>query len=124
MIGTDSNILEQIQAKYKFKVAPEPVHFFIDSIVSWLDIEFCEPEKRIIQYQDTIDEDENNNFMYFIYSGHVHATKISTQRLSKKKNTQRKIIEGQYFGEISLLTDSARTFTIETHNNCIIAKLS
>lgn len=97
------------------------MHFLLDSIVSFLDITFCDPENRIISYQDVLDVDSNKNFMYFIYSGHVHATMIYEDRLSSSKTDTRKLHEGTYFGEISLICESPRTLTIETHNNCIIA---
>lgn len=77
--------MNDIKLRYKFQGDAKNLHFFIDNIVQWLDIEFCDPEKRIVQYQDQLDPDENRNFMYFIYSGHVHPIMSQEEKTSNSK---------------------------------------
>jgi len=100
-------------------LSEEGMKFFND-IVSKMQIQFEEPEARIIKQNDSQQE---NNFMFFIERGECIVQINDKDKMRNKSKKVRTLFPGDYFGEIAFLYNSKRSTSVTSTNYTTLGKI-
>lgn len=103
----------------KRDLSPESVNFFND-IISRMQIDFVDPEARIIKQNDNREE---HNFMFFIERGSCIVQINDKDKMRNKSKKVRQLYPGDYFGEIAFLYDSKRSTSVTSTNYTTLGKI-
>ena len=91
----------------------------LDLIVQNLEVELSVPDAEVIKQDDSFTD--NKQVMYWIGTGSckVHV-KLHDGRIEKRPS----LVEGDHFGELSLIYKCARTATVVSENYSTFARLA
>lgn len=113
----DNYLYERIIKKKD--MIPEQVNFLND-IVGRMQIQFEEPEARIIKQNDSR---EDNDFMFFIERGTCIVQINDKDKMRNKSKKVRTLYPGDYFGEIAFLYESKRSTSVTSTNYTTLGKI-
>lgn len=97
--------------------------YFFQYVVDRIELRFEEPETQILVQGDQLSSSPKENFMFFIERGHCRVKTISLD-IMKDYQQVNYLSPNDYFGEIALIFNSPRTFTVETHQYTTLGALS
>ena len=93
---------------------------FFNDVVSKMQIQFEEPEARIIKQNDPRDV---NNFMFYIERGECIVQINDKDKMRNKSKKVRSLYPGDYFGEIAFIYNSKRQTSVTSTNYTTLGKI-
>jgi CRP-like cAMP-binding protein len=93
---------------------------FLNDLVTRMQIQFEEPEARIIKQNDNIND---NPFMFLIERGGCIVQINDKDKMRNKSKKVRTLYPGDYFGEIAFLYNSKRSTSVTSTNYTTLGKI-